>query len=713
MATFRVKLHDTTLPLTVDTDLTGASVKAFIRSARAEGQVPAVVPVNVTDPVVGAFDLILSEVGPGEFDLEVLVEKDGEQVRTPSVGFDRLVIGPNLDDPLAAPYVPSATLEQVIEEKFAGQADLLIPFAETAQEAAADAGVFAAATEFDANRAGESAFQSGQSAGYALGHRNAAKASADAAVAAAASIAKDVPGGVPGLDGDARVPDARMPERLSPQALNSAFVAKPAGGDTGQALVKKADGTVGWGIVAGGGQNIRLDALAAGQRAKSQLTGNLREPAAGASVSAITPRDATSLTSIGTASLTSSGNLITTSAAHGLVAGDPIAFGTMSNTTGITAGDVYFVLTTPTATTLTVSTSVGGSTRTISADGTAAAVYRRERGYLRQTNQVNPALRVTQTRAVQATTTSPRWEFISQDPSIITYAPGTGTYTNMRIDVEYEGDRIGVLLRATSGLRGTIYIDGRKLASFTQADLTAAGVAANTVGRIGLLFTTKRRRLITLEFDGLSEFAGFDVTPGFPLIYPTASLPGARFGALGDSFFEGEGSAGTGWSLIRWLGHLMGWANVWKIASGGVGAFSASSSGRPAVKDWVANVAAQNLDGILIGLGINDREAYEANPAPVIAAHIAVWEALIPTVREVIILGPWPNGGGVSVSPSLIAMDADLAAAARARGLRFISPIQEEWQFTRADTTHPDAAGHEYLAWRLAGHLSVPFIAAA
>lgn len=192
MATFRVKLHDTTLPLTVDTDLTGASVKAFIRSARAEGEVPAVVPVNVTDPVVGAFDLVLAEVGSGEFDLEVLVEKDGEQVRTPSVGFDRLVVGPNLDDPLAAPYVPSATLEQVIEEKFAGQADRLIPFAATAQEAAADAGVFAAATEFDANRAGESAFQSGQSAGYALGHRNAAQASADTAEAAAALITTEL-----------------------------------------------------------------------------------------------------------------------------------------------------------------------------------------------------------------------------------------------------------------------------------------------------------------------------------------------------------------------------------------------------------------------------------------------------------------------------------------------------------------------------------------
>lgn len=231
MATFRVKLHDTTLPLTVDTDLTGASVKAFIRSARAEGEVPAVVPVNVTDPVVGAFDLVLSEVGSGEFDLEVLVEKGGEQVRTPSVGFDRLVIGPNLDDPLAAPYVPSATLEQVIEEKFAGQADRLIPFAETAQEAAADAGVFAAATEFDANRAGESAFQSGQSAGYALGHRNAAATSAETATvaagtaqAAAAAVAAIDPASKAQLRGLVDVlnplPASYMSDALAPPSSN-------------------------------------------------------------------------------------------------------------------------------------------------------------------------------------------------------------------------------------------------------------------------------------------------------------------------------------------------------------------------------------------------------------------------------------------------------------------------------------------------------------
>lgn len=92
------------------------------------------------------------------------------------------------------------------------------------ENAAQDAAGFSAAAEFDAGTAGQSAFQAGQSAATALGHRNAAKDSADAAALAAGSITKDVPGGVPSLDGNARVPDARLPERLGQQQLLGTFV---------------------------------------------------------------------------------------------------------------------------------------------------------------------------------------------------------------------------------------------------------------------------------------------------------------------------------------------------------------------------------------------------------------------------------------------------------------------------------------------------------
>lgn len=54
-----------------------------------------------------------------------------------------------------------------------------------AVQAAADAGLFAEATEFDAGRAGDSAFEAGKSAAIALGHKNAAKLSEDAAATSA------------------------------------------------------------------------------------------------------------------------------------------------------------------------------------------------------------------------------------------------------------------------------------------------------------------------------------------------------------------------------------------------------------------------------------------------------------------------------------------------------------------------------------------------
>jgi hypothetical protein len=82
------------------------------------------------------------------------------------------------------------------------------------------------------------------------------------------------------------------------------------------------------------------------------------------------------------------GHLITTPTAHGLVIGDTVSFGTVTSKTGITAGDVYFVLTVPSSITFTVSGSLGGAKRTLTTDGSTTAAYRRERAFLRQTTAV-------------------------------------------------------------------------------------------------------------------------------------------------------------------------------------------------------------------------------------------------------------------------------------------------------------------------------------
>ncbi|PNW10631.1 hypothetical protein C1632_02405 [Microbacterium testaceum] len=94
-----------------------------------------------------------------------------------------------------ASYEPVTTVvtawQVAVDQVAAMQTDVTARSAQ-AVEAATDAGTFAGATEFDANRAGQSAFAAGQSAASALGHKNAAAASADAAAGSATSAAASV-----------------------------------------------------------------------------------------------------------------------------------------------------------------------------------------------------------------------------------------------------------------------------------------------------------------------------------------------------------------------------------------------------------------------------------------------------------------------------------------------------------------------------------------
>lgn len=82
-------------------------------------------------------------------------------------------------------------------------------------------------------------------------------------------------------------------------------------------------------------------------------------------------------TSLGTVTFTDSGDLVTVSAAHGLVVGDRIIVGTVTTTTGITAGTVYWVKTVPSTTTLTLSATEDlAATLALTTNGTAAGIYK-------------------------------------------------------------------------------------------------------------------------------------------------------------------------------------------------------------------------------------------------------------------------------------------------------------------------------------------------
>jgi hypothetical protein len=74
-------------------------------------------------------------------------------------------------------------------------------------------------------------------------------------------------------------------------------------------------------------------------------------------------------------SQTISSNTLVASAVHDLSIGDAVAF-TASTVTGITAGTTYFVLTTPTTSSVTLSATRGGSTLAISGTGVTATLHK-------------------------------------------------------------------------------------------------------------------------------------------------------------------------------------------------------------------------------------------------------------------------------------------------------------------------------------------------
>ena len=462
-----------------------------------------------------------------------------------------------------------------------------------------------------------------------------------------------------------------------------------------------------------GGQDIRLDALAAGQRLAASLAGSMTETAKGVTVGTIVKRYDASSTSLGTVILTDSTDTITVSAPHGLKVGDVVTFGTVSTSTGIAAGTMYFVRSVPTSTTLTVAVTPGGSLQGIVNDGTALAIYRRERAYDRNNSVINPALRITETRAVQSAATYPQYEFIKPDPTIVTYAPGIVAGTGMRVETEYLGKRLDVLLRygGNSNVQVRVYVDGRLAKTLVQSDFTASSVNAGEACRLPLTFSDYRRRRITVEYEYVAEeFVGFDIEGGYELVYPTGDVKGPRVLFEGDSFIEGTGS-GSAVGLVRWVSRLMGWIDVWKGGSGSTG-YTADGTRLALIDRYANDIIAQQAQVVIIAMGINDSGI---STATVVADATTIWNAVLASsyTKELVIIGPWPNNGGVgTISAGIVALDNALRALAKTKGVRYISPVGEGWQFPLSDATHPDAAGHEYLAQRIAGHLSVPYIEA-
>lgn len=86
-------------------------------------------------------------------------------------------------------------------------------------------------------------------------------------------------------------------------------------------------------------------------------------------------------TNLGAVTFTDTGDIVTFVQPHGLAVGDRVVSGTITTTTGITAGTIYFVRTVPSTTTVTLSATSGGATLALTTDGSAISMTRLGVGY--------------------------------------------------------------------------------------------------------------------------------------------------------------------------------------------------------------------------------------------------------------------------------------------------------------------------------------------
>lgn len=343
------------------------------------------------------------------------------------------------------------------------------------------------------------------------------------------------------------------------------------------------------------------------------------------------------------------------------------------------------------------------------------------------TGVVNPAMRVVSGRVVQASPNS----WVRAASTILTYAPGTQVGPGLRIDTRYAGAAIDVILFNNGSAVQRILVDDVLVATITPAVLSAAGVSGGGHARVPLTFTNAADRLITMEtWDGDASFVGYDTEATVTIRYPLSPAKGPKVAVHGDSWTEGSGRTSAGFGFATWVSWHMGWPDLWKLGSGGTG-YVADGPRQSLVDRYVNDVITLGGDIVILAFGINDATAWSSSPASVLTAATTVYDAIAAGLpnAELIVVGPWsPKGAGYAQAEH-VAMDLALQPLVEARGLRYISPIQEGWItgngrvgattgngnsdiYIASDGSHPTDAGHEYLGWRLAGHLAMPYLPA-
>jgi lysophospholipase L1-like esterase len=182
----------------------------------------------------------------------------------------------------------------------------------------------------------------------------------------------------------------------------------------------------------------------------------------------------------------------------------------------------------------------------------------------------------------------------------------------------------------------------------------------------------------------------------------------SRVAVIGDSYTTGTDEGGLGpksWTTLAW--HTLAGGGV-RIAadvaaegragygvSGDHGSIFEDLTDRAVKRDdaLVVFFGSRNDDGVDPGtLAEKARETFD------LARHLAR------TARFLVIGPPWPTA---DVPPSILQIRDVLSSESRAVGAAFVDPIGDRWFVDRPDLigpdgVHPNDAGHEYLADKIA-----------
>ena len=180
---------------------------------------------------------------------------------------------------------------------------------------------------------------------------------------------------------------------------------------------------------------------------------------------------------------------------------------------------------------------------------------------------------------------------------------------------------------------------------------------------------------------------------------------------FGDSYVAGEGATSPSTSFAYALGADLGWQTA-VSGIGGTGYLNPGPSGTDQTYGTrFAQLPDTGIAGnvIVVEGGLNDRGK---DPAELTAAATAFYQSLrarFPEARVFAVGATAPAPGDPAPS---VAVNAAIAAGARATGVTFIDPVAEGWfttenaaQYVDADGVHPTQAGHDHIAALLATDL--------